>query len=33
VELLEEWKRVSKGRLCDYSDISYALLAEQGAVQ
>lgn len=28
-----EWRRVSKGRLCDYSGISYPMLAELGAVQ
>jgi assimilatory nitrate reductase catalytic subunit len=28
-----EWRRISKGRLCDYSGISYELLAEHGAVQ
>ena len=32
-DAFEEWKRVSKGRLCDYSGISYELLAEQGPVQ
>jgi anaerobic selenocysteine-containing dehydrogenase len=29
----KEWGRVSKGRLCDYSGISYKMLAEFGAVQ
>jgi assimilatory nitrate reductase catalytic subunit len=29
----EEWRRVSRGRLCDYSGISYSVLAEQGALQ
>lgn len=29
----DEWRRVSQGRLCDYSGISYQLLAEFGAVQ
>ncbi|MEK8023769.1 MAG: molybdopterin-dependent oxidoreductase, partial [Candidatus Hydrogenedentota bacterium] len=28
-----EWRRVSKGRLCDYSGISYELLEKAGAVQ
>src|SRR5579863_9246731 len=32
-DAFHEWRRVSKGRLCDYSGISYALLAERGAVQ
>jgi len=32
-DAFEEWTHVSKGRLCDYSGISYALLAEQGPVQ
>ncbi len=32
-DAFNEWRRVSAGRLCDYSGISYALLAEQGAVQ
>jgi len=32
-DAFEEWKRVSSGRLCDYSGISYGLLAEQGPVQ
>ncbi len=31
-DAFEEWRKVSKGRLCDYSGISYALLAE-GPVQ
>jgi assimilatory nitrate reductase catalytic subunit len=29
----EEWRRVSKGRLCDYSGISYSLLETRGPVQ
>lgn len=29
----EEWKRVSAGRLCDYSGISYEMLEEHGGVQ
>jgi assimilatory nitrate reductase catalytic subunit len=29
----DEWRRVSKGRLCDYSGITYKSLAEDGATQ
>jgi anaerobic selenocysteine-containing dehydrogenase len=32
-DAFNEWRRVSKGRLCDYSGISYELLAEFGPVQ
>ncbi len=32
-DAFEEWRRVSRGRLCDYSGISYELLAESVAVQ
>jgi predicted molibdopterin-dependent oxidoreductase YjgC len=32
-DAFNEWRRVSRGRLCDYSGISYAMLAKQGAVQ
>ena len=32
-DAFEEWKRVSEGRLCDYSGITYALLEERGGVQ
>jgi assimilatory nitrate reductase catalytic subunit len=32
-DAFNEWRRVSRGRLCDYSGISYRLLAEQGAIQ
>jgi len=32
-DAFNEWRRVSKGRLCDYSGISYRLLVEHGAVQ
>jgi len=32
-DAFEEWRRVSRGRLCDYSGISYELLAERAAVQ
>ncbi len=31
-DAFNEWRRVSRGRLCDYSGISYSLLAEHGAV-
>jgi anaerobic selenocysteine-containing dehydrogenase len=32
-DAFEEWRRVSKGRLCDYSGISYQLLEQSGPVQ
>ncbi len=32
-DAFEEWKRVSAGRLCDYSGMSYALLEEHGGIQ
>jgi assimilatory nitrate reductase catalytic subunit len=32
-DAFEEWRRVSRGRLCDYSGISYELLEKHGAVQ
>lgn len=32
-DAFNEWRRVSKGRLCDYSGISYALLASEAGVQ
>jgi assimilatory nitrate reductase catalytic subunit len=32
-DAFEEWRRVSKGRLCDYSGITYELLDEHGPVQ
>ncbi len=32
-DAFNEWRRVSRGRLCDYSGISYELLAGKGAVQ
>lgn len=32
-DAFNEWRRVSRGRLCDYSGISYELLSEVGAVQ
>ena len=31
-DAFEEWKRVSAGRLCDYSGMTYALLEEHGSV-
>jgi assimilatory nitrate reductase catalytic subunit len=32
-DAFDEWRRVSRGQLCDYSGISYKVLAEEGAVQ
>lgn len=32
-DAFNEWRHVSRGRLCDYSGISYGMLAERGAVQ
>jgi len=32
-DAFEEWKRVSAGRLCDYSGMSYELLEQHGGVQ
>jgi assimilatory nitrate reductase catalytic subunit len=32
-DAFEEWKRVSKGRLCDYSGMTYELLEQHGGVQ
>ncbi|HEX4807869.1 MAG TPA: molybdopterin oxidoreductase family protein, partial [Bryobacteraceae bacterium] len=32
-DAFNEWRRVSRGRLCDYSGISYDLLASYGPVQ
>ena len=32
-DAFEEWRKVSAGRLCDYSGISYELLETQGAMQ
>ena len=32
-DAFNEWRRVSEGRLCDYSGISYELLAKHGSVQ
>lgn len=32
-DAFNEWRRVSRGRLCDYSGIDYALLASQAGVQ
>jgi anaerobic selenocysteine-containing dehydrogenase len=32
-DAFDEWKRVSAGRLCDYSGISYKLLEQHGGIQ
>ena len=32
-DAFNEWRKVSSGRLCDYSGISYELLSDKGAVQ
>jgi assimilatory nitrate reductase catalytic subunit len=32
-DAFEEWKRVSAGRLCDYSGITYKALEQHGGVQ
>ena len=32
-DAFEEWKRVSKDQLCDYSGITYELLEEEGGIQ
>ena len=32
-DAFNEWRQVSRGRVCDYSGISYELLANKGAVQ
>ena len=32
-DAFEEWRKVSKGRLCDYSGITYELLEEHGGIQ
>lgn len=32
-DAFEEWKRVSAGRLCDYSGMSYELLEQHGGIQ
>ncbi len=32
-DAFNEWRRISRGRLCDYSGIGYELLASHGAVQ
>jgi anaerobic selenocysteine-containing dehydrogenase len=32
-DAFEEWKRISAGRLCDYSGMTYELLEQQGGVQ
>jgi anaerobic selenocysteine-containing dehydrogenase len=33
LDAFEEWKRVSAGRLCDYSGLDYALLETHGGIQ
>ncbi len=32
-DAFEEWKRVSAGRLCDYSGMTYEVIEEQGGIQ
>jgi assimilatory nitrate reductase catalytic subunit len=32
-DAFDEWKKVSKGQLCDYSGITYKLLEDQGGIQ
>ncbi len=32
-DAFEEWRLISKGRLCDYSEISYERLAAEGGIQ
>ena len=32
-DAFEEWRRISKGRLCDYSEISYERLETEGPIQ
>jgi assimilatory nitrate reductase catalytic subunit len=32
-DAFEEWKRVSKGRLCDYSGLSYELIDQHNGIQ
>ena len=32
-DAFEEWRRVSKGRLCDYSGMTYELIEESGGIQ
>ena len=32
-DAFDEWKRVSKGRLCDYSGMSYGLIEKLGGIQ
>ncbi len=32
-DAFEEWKRISRGRLCDYSGLSYRLIERTGGVQ
>lgn len=33
IDAFEEWRRVSAGRLCDYSGMTYALLENRGGIQ
>jgi anaerobic selenocysteine-containing dehydrogenase len=33
VDAFEEWKRVSKGRLCDYSGMTYEAIEDRGGLQ
>jgi len=32
-DAFEEWKRVSKGRLCDYSGMTYRAIEQHGGIQ
>lgn len=32
-DAFEEWKKISRGRLCDYSGLSYELLEQYGGIQ
>ncbi|QSZ42307.1 molybdopterin-dependent oxidoreductase [Sulfurimonas aquatica] len=33
IDAFNEWKKVSKGQLCDYSGITYELLEQEGGIQ
>ncbi len=33
IDAFDEWKKVSKGQLCDYSGITYELLEKEGGIQ
>jgi len=33
IDAFNEWKKVSKGQLCDYSGVSYELLEKEGGIQ